>query len=150
MQRKTPLRLMSTTVSQSASASSVSGTEGDGDPVRADAGVVEGEVERAEAGDDRVHHGGHLGLVGDVALDEHRLTARGLDLCGDLLGGSHTPPGDDGHFGAFRRQGESGHPADAGRASGDYRDFSCDASCHARRPSSWSPAKRAPTPPSAR
>ena len=98
-----------------------------------DAGVVDQNVQRAEAGDDRRQHRFDARLVADVRRHRHRLAAVGSDL-GDDLGRGIGLDGEVVHrhprTGPAERQRRG--PADAGAGAGDERDVACEgyARCH--------------------
>ncbi len=57
------LRFVSTTLSQSLSVTSVSGGKGMVTPIRADPGIIEGEIHASKPSHGFGHHGLHLGLI---------------------------------------------------------------------------------------
>ena len=106
-----------------------------------DAGVVHEDVEPAELGDDRRHHG-FVGLgVVDRRLDGDGPPPEGLDLGHDGSRVVGAAPVVHRHVGAVGRQPEADRGADAPPSAGDERDATFQTS-HGRR--SNSPADVAP------
>ena len=86
------------------------------------AGIVEGDVEPAEALGRSGDEGAVVGLVADVAGQGHGLAAGGLDL-GDERRKLGLPPRPDHHLCAFRGEQPRGDAADAGARAGDDGDL---------------------------
>ena len=97
-----------------------------------DGGAVHQNVEAAEALDGAGHGTLDGGLVGDVCLQADGVAPG----CGDFLGGALHAVGvevGEGDGGALAGQGERGGASDAGRGTGDQRDFPVNAPCHEGR-----------------
>ena len=84
--------------------------------------VIDQDVDAAAFGDDRVHHHGDVGRLGDVGHDGEALAAEG----GRVLGGGVGRGGIDvvdHHMGALAGIGERDIAADAAAAAGDDGHF---------------------------
>jgi hypothetical protein len=85
------------------------------------AGVVDGDVETAEARDCLVDEITDIVLVADVGADEFGLRAKRAQLLGQRLSGFVAAAGDD-DTGAVSGVGDGGGAADAGEGAGDQDD----------------------------
>lgn len=82
------------------------------------AGVVDGDIEAAEAGDGLVHQSADLGVVAHVGFDEERLRTQRMEFGFERLALRHAASGNDqAGMGACECQG--GGTADAGEGAGD-------------------------------
>ena len=90
------------------------------------AGVVDGDVEPAEAGDGGINQALYVVLVTHVGGDEFRLGAERAKLLGQRLAGLFVAAGDDDTR-TLLGESERGGAADAGQGAGDRgrRDYSC-------------------------
>jgi hypothetical protein len=85
------------------------------------AGIIDGDVEPAEAGDGVIDQAAHILFVAHVGLDEGGLRAERMELGFQRLAfGLAAAGGDDGC--AVLGEGQRGGAADAGQCAGDQDD----------------------------
>ena len=82
------------------------------------AGIVDGDIEAAEAGDGLVDQVPHVVLVAHIGANEFRLRAERAEFGDQRLAGVVAAAGDD-DAGAFAGKGQGGGAADAGQGAGD-------------------------------
>ena len=85
------------------------------------AGVVDQDVDPAEAGERVGDDALDVGALGDVAADQQRFAARRLDLARDCFRGFLAGVVVNHDLAALRRERARGGGADAGRRAGDER-----------------------------
>ncbi len=84
-------------------------------------GIVDGNVEAAEAGDGLVDQGAHLVFVTHVSADELGLGTQRAQFGDQDLALIVVAPGDD-EVRAITREGQGGGAADAGQGAGNQDD----------------------------
>jgi hypothetical protein len=120
VQRKAPVRLMSTRLLPVPMASSSMGTPGN-----EDAGVVEQQVQPAEAGAHEVEHGGHgvgPGHIGGHGVSAFADVAKGVADLGDRCAQRFQAPAAEHHAPAVMGQSQRRGAANATAAASDQGD----------------------------
>ena len=96
-----------------------------------DAGVVDQNVDAAAAGEDRLDHAQHLGLVGDIGLHGKRAATAARDLGRDRLDPIRRGAVRHGHLRSLRCECQRDRPAYAARAARDQRTLALERAHHA-------------------
>lgn len=108
--------------------------EGDGDPVGAHPGIVEGYIDASELSHDAGHHRFDLCLIGDVALNADSLPVQVPDLPDGLFCRAHAVARHHGHLGAFAGKGKRRRPTDARGTTCHNGNFPADSRGHLSHP----------------